>query len=86
MLPEQKLYNQQKEEMKVLTLHQCSLCHGSGLVDPSDINRALISESIPAASKEIFKCPRCQGRKTVEVWMDAREFIKMYMNEKIKPE
>lgn len=69
--------------MKVLTLHQCSLCHGSGLVDPSGMNKILMSESIPDASKEIFKCPRCQGKKNIEIWMDASDFIRQYL-EKIE--
>jgi hypothetical protein len=76
--------------MKILTLHQCSGCNGTGvdtqLKNDFENGKLTISESIPLPHSQILRCQKCQGAKVEEIWMDAREFIRTYMDEKINPE
>ena len=65
--------------MKVLTQHQCPECLGSGFnPNASKLNVVTFPE------QHQLLCDACKGKRVIEKWMDAEEFMQTYVSSKVK--
>ena len=67
--------------MKIRVQNQCPECLGVGISPNKGMN-----DSNRMAIQNIHReyCSICKGQRIIEEWMDAAEFAKLYIHEKIE--